>query len=226
MRTRMAESAVPSVRAGRTRLAAPSRPLTGSQPRRNEKRMISIGPSQKFGIETPTSEPTSASRSGRRSRRIGGEDADRQRDQQGDRHRRGGEQRRGRQRAADHREDRLAVEERAAEIAAGEPAEEARVLLAQRAVEAEVGAQLPEIGARGGLAEHQLHRVAGDQVHEEEDERQHPEHGRDEQEQPPADARHRRRPGPASGRCTARPGRARTPRSAWRGRRCRRDTRG
>ena len=55
MRARIAASAAPSVTAGSTRCQIVPVPETGSQPRYTAKRIASSGPSQKFGIEMPTS---------------------------------------------------------------------------------------------------------------------------------------------------------------------------
>ena len=44
---------IPTVRAGRIRLLKPDLPPDGSQPSVREKIMMSIRPSQKFGIEVP-----------------------------------------------------------------------------------------------------------------------------------------------------------------------------
>ena len=55
MRARIAASAAPSVTAGSTRCASVPRPPTGSQPSSTANTIASSGPSQKFGIEMPTS---------------------------------------------------------------------------------------------------------------------------------------------------------------------------
>ena len=52
---RTAASGAPSVIAGRTKWASVPRPDTGSQPRLMEKTIASSGPSQKLGIEIPSS---------------------------------------------------------------------------------------------------------------------------------------------------------------------------
>ena len=48
-----AASPRPTVRAGRIRLLKPDLPPDGSQPSVREKMMMSIRPSQKFGMEVP-----------------------------------------------------------------------------------------------------------------------------------------------------------------------------
>jgi hypothetical protein len=60
------------------------------------------------------------------------------------------------------------VADRGAEIAVHEAGEEPPVLRRQRPVQAERGAQRGLVGGLRGLAEHDFHRVARDQVDEEE----------------------------------------------------------
>ncbi len=55
MRARMAARPAPSDTAGRIRCATVPRPDTGSHPSPTENTIASSGPSQKFGIEIPTS---------------------------------------------------------------------------------------------------------------------------------------------------------------------------
>ncbi len=52
----MAASAVPKVSAGRMIAPGASAPLTGVQPSQSENTRISNGPSQKLGIEIPSSD--------------------------------------------------------------------------------------------------------------------------------------------------------------------------
>ena len=55
IRASTAASGAPSVIAGSTRCAGVPRPETGSHPSATENTIASSGPSQKFGIEMPTS---------------------------------------------------------------------------------------------------------------------------------------------------------------------------
>ena len=61
--------------------------------------------------------------------------------------------------------------------------QEGAVLLEQRPIEAEARAQLGHVLGRGGLAEHRLRRVAGNEVDQREDERRDAEQHRDGQRQ-------------------------------------------
>ena len=102
-----------------------------------------------------------------------------------------------------------------AEVAARGVREEADVLRRERAVETEFAPERRDVGGRGPLAEHDLHRVAGQEVEEGEHEGHDPEHGGQEEHQAPdgerrhqsshAEARPRRSPlGEGSNPCSRR----------------------
>jgi hypothetical protein len=99
------------------------------------------------------------------------EHAERQRHQQRHQHADERQLQRRREALAEDRQHRLAAAQRMSEVAAHQPAEEGAVLHEQRPVEPEVVAQRRDVGALRPLAEHDLHRVAGDDVDEREDER-------------------------------------------------------
>ena len=80
--------------------------------------------------------------------------------------------------AGDGADDRGAECNRLPQVPARRAEEEAGVLRRERAVEAQVAAQRRHVRGRRGLAEHDLHRVAGHEVQEGEDERHHTEERR------------------------------------------------
>ena len=67
--------------------------------------------------------------------------------------------------------DRLIRAKRRPEIAGGEPLQKAAVLDVERPVEPEPSAQLGDVLRRRAVAEHRLHRIAGHEMDEREDER-------------------------------------------------------
>ena len=109
--------------------------------------------------------------------------AQRDRDQDGEAQRGGGE-RDGRLHAlADQRGDRLVPEHRLAQVAADQRAEPDQELLPQGLVEAERLADLGDVLGRGVVAGDDGGRVAGRQVQEEEDEQRHDRHDRNHRNQ-------------------------------------------
>src|SRR5690606_15703772 len=82
-------------------------------------------------------------------------------------------------------EDRLARDDRAAEVALHEVAEEEQVLLPERLVEAELLLQLGvALRRQAALADEQLDRVTRDQPDQRERDDGHPEKGRDQDAEP------------------------------------------
>ena len=69
MRVRIAASAPPMVIAGSTRCASDPEPETGSHPSSMAKIKMRIGPSAKFGNDSPSSETKLSTRSSHRLRR-------------------------------------------------------------------------------------------------------------------------------------------------------------
>ena len=65
--------------------------------------------------------------------------------------------------------DACLLEERTAEIAGGEFGQKSSILHRQRLIQTEGAAQFLFIGAAGGLAEHDLDGVAGNQVNQQKD---------------------------------------------------------
>ena len=128
----------------------------------------------------------------------GGDDAERQRNQHGDGHRRE-RQLRGRRHALENLlQHRLIVPQRHAEIAARQPLEKRSVLHEQRPVEAETLAELRDVLRRGAFAEHRLRGIAGNEVDERKDQRRHAEQHRDRQQQPADEVSMHRDEGAAS----------------------------
>ena len=126
--------------------------------------MASSGPSQKFGIEMPTSAnvvaawstPVPALTAATTPAGIA----------MAQRHEHGGKRKLDgrRQPRRDGRRHRFVRPQRHAQIAARGAREERGVLNEQRPVEAEPAPQLGDALRRGGIAEHRLHRIAGNEM--------------------------------------------------------------
>ena len=128
----------------------------------------------------------------------GRDNAERQRNQHGDGHRRE-RQLRGRRHALENLlQHRLIVSQRHAEIAARQSLEKRSVLHEQRPVEAEPLAELRDVFRRGAFAKHRLRGIAGNEVDEGKDQRRHAEQDRDRQQQPADEVSMHRDEGAAS----------------------------
>ena len=163
-----------------TKYMSEIRPETGVHCRMPENRMISSRPHQKIGIEKPVSETpiTVWSRTEPRltaARMPAGMPitsassmaTDRQLD-------------RGREQGEELAQHRLAGDDRAAEIAVQQVAEEAQILQHQRPVEAELGHHLGmALRADAALADHQQDRIAREQADQDEGDEGDAEEGRD-----------------------------------------------
>ena len=185
MRISMGESAAPSVTAGSMRLNVPSLPDTGTQPSPMEKTMMSSGPSQKTGMLAPATARKPAPRSSAvpclRAAAIPS----------------GSEMSSATAieasvssaeayvRLEDDGRDRALLVERIPQVPSQEPAHVFGVLNAYRPVQPKRLAQLFALGGAGGLAQHEVHRVARQHLGDDEDERRHPPQDGDEQQNAP-----------------------------------------
>ncbi len=144
-------------------------PPIGSQPRMPPNSSSSIRPSQKIGIDTPSRLPVSTRviEPGIGPQR--GHHAERYADERGDRQRRKRELQGDRKRGQHVVEGRMVGLQRDAEIAVQRPGGEARVLDPDRPVDAELRAQARQRLRRGVIAQQHLRDVAGQDVHQQED---------------------------------------------------------
>ena len=111
--------------------------------------------------------------------RLAAEDAERDADERRQHHRQERQLERHGQRRGEQRRERGAGHVVLAEVAVEQAAEPAGVLGEQRPVEAEVGADHGDVLRRGAEAEHRPHRVARDEVDEQEHEHAEREQHRD-----------------------------------------------
>ena len=183
IRARIAASAAPSVTAGSTRCASVPVPETGSQPSRTAKTIASSGPSQKFGIEIPTSASVIAAWSTHVPRKTAARMPSGIAKTMAQQHRRERQLRGVRQLLANLRRDRRVVRNDVPRSPRTTPPRNARYCVSSGRSRPSECRSLPHVLRRGAFAEHRLRRIAGHEMNQREHQRRDAEQHRDRQQQ-------------------------------------------
>ena len=173
MRVRIAASAPPMVMAGRTRWAKLPEPETGSHPSLMRKSRIRIGPRAKFGNDKPEEADYAEQAVIPAIAALRGTNSGRNRQQNSNQQ--GGKRELQRVGVAlrDQCADALVEAERRAQISVENALPVMEVLLSQRLIESVGVACGLDVGRRGAFSEHLQNGIAGNEMNQQKDQRDH-----------------------------------------------------